>query len=126
MAITQITVQTPTNQVVFNDTNIGATVDGIKSSSALVLYVIVDNSANAAASYIRLWNVASGSVTNGTTVPDMVLLVPATKVETYSFQTSAAAGLTFGTALSAAASTTGGTSGAVAPSSAVIITVAFV
>lgn len=126
MAISQINISSPSVETLYQDTNIGATVDGIKASSALVLWLTVDNSANGAASYIRLWNVASGGVTNGSTVPDMVLLVPANQVQTFVFQTSASAGLTFGTALSAAASTTGGTVGSTAPSSAVTLTLAYV
>jgi hypothetical protein len=126
MAITQITVASPSAEVIFTDTAMGGTADGIKSSSALVYNVQVDNSLNGAASYVKLYNVASGSVTVGTTVPDMVLLVPANKVETYIFSTSASPGLTFGTALSAACTTAGGTSGNTSPSSSVIVSVTYV
>ena len=126
MSVTQINVGSPTNEILYQDTNIGATVDAIKGSSALVLWLTVDNTANGATTYLRLWNTAGGRVTNGTTVPDMVLPVFGSSIQTFVLQTSATSGITFGTALSAAASTTGGTSGNTAPSSAVKLTLAYV
>jgi len=126
MAVTQITVASPAAEVVFTDTAMGATIDGIKASSAKVYYVTVDNSLNVAASYVKLYNLASGSVTVGTTVPDEVILVPASVVITQVFSTGSAPGKTFGTALSAACVTAGGTAGVTPPSSNVIVTVNYV
>jgi hypothetical protein len=103
-----------------------ATVEGIKASSALVFSIIVDNSLNIAATYVKLWNLASGSVTVGTTVPDEVIYVPAGVIVTHVFYTGALQGKTFGTALSAAATTTGGTAGVSNTSSATAVTVNFV
>jgi hypothetical protein len=93
-----------------------------------VLYsVTIDNTANAgAATYVKLWNLAAGSVVVGTTAPDEVILVPQGKIVTRTFFTGAAMGVTFGTALSAAAVTTGGTGGAIAPSSAVVVSINYV
>lgn len=127
MAISQIDIATPAAFSLYTDTNIGgSTVDGIKSSSARVYYIYVDNTLNAAASYVKLFNLASGSTTVGTSVPDLILYVPASSVVTQSFVTAAAPGLVFGTALSAACTTAGGTAGTTAPNSAVTMTVAFV
>ena len=127
MAITQITVASPANETLFTDTAMGNTADAIKASSALVLWVKVDNSANAgAASYVKLWNTAAGSVMVGTTSPDQVLFVPASAIATFVFSTGAASGMTFGTALSAACLTTGGTAGSTSPVSSVVVTVAYV
>jgi len=126
MAVTQIVVASPAAEVVFTDTAMGATIDGIKASSAKVYYVTVDNSLNVAASYVKLYNLASGSVTVGTTVPDEVILVPASVVITQVFSTGSAPGKTFGTALSAACVTAGGTAGVTPPSSNVIVTVNYV
>jgi hypothetical protein len=124
LAITQITVSSPTGQLQFTDTAIGSTVDGVKASSALVYSVFVDNTANGgAACYLKLYNVASGGVTVGTTVPDEVVYVPAgQQIEVFYF-TKSAPGKTFGTALSAACVTAGGTAGVTAPVSSVIATI---
>ena len=127
MAIDQINISTPSNLIVFTDTVMGNAVDGIKSSSARVYSVVVDNSANGgAASYVKLYNVASGSVTVGTTAPDEVIYVPAGAIVTRLYFTGAVFGVVFGTALSAACVTTAGTAGSTSPSSAVIVTVNFV
>ena len=127
MAITTVNVETPTNEIVFQDTVMGNAVDGIKASSALLYYVKIDNTANAgAASYVKLFNLANGSVTLGTTAPDEVIYVPAASLVTRTFYTGAVLGVTFGTALSAACVTTGGTAGTVSPASSVIVSVSYV
>lgn len=127
MAITTVNVSSPVGETIYTSTAMGNTKEAVKASSALVLWVRVDNSANAgAASYVKLWNVASGSVTVGTTDPDEVIYVPASAIRTSMLFTGAAMGVTFGTALTAACVTTGGTPGTVSPSSSVIVTIAFV
>lgn len=98
-------------------------VEAIKASSAKVFSVTIDNSANGAPSYVKLWNVASGSVILGTTAPDEIILVPASVVVTHVLYTGANPGKTFGTALTAACVTAGGTAGVTAPSSSVSVTV---
>jgi hypothetical protein len=124
MAITQINVSSPTNEIVFNDSAMGNTADGVKSSSALVYSVTVDNSLNGgSASYVKLFNLASGSVVVGTTAPDEIIYVPGGAVITQVYSTSAAPGKTFGTALSAFCVTTGGTAGSTSPSSNVSVTI---
>ena len=127
MSITTINVGTPTNQFLFTDTAMGNSADGVKSSSALLLFVTIDNTANAgAASYVKLYNLASGSVTVGTTAPDEVIYVPANVIVTREFFSGASAGVTFGIGLSAACLTTGGTAGSTSPSSSVIVSIAYV
>jgi hypothetical protein len=127
VAISQVNVSTPAVEVVFQDTAMGNAVDAIKASSAKVYSVIVDNSANGgAATYVKLFNLASGSVTLGTTAPDEIIYVPAGAVVTKQYFTSAAQGVTFGTALSAAAVTTGGTAGTTSPVSSVVVSVIYV
>jgi hypothetical protein len=127
MAITQVNVSTPANEIVFTDTAMGAAADAIKASSAVLNYVIVDNSANGgAASYVKLYNLAAGSVVVGTTVPDEVIYVPAGAIITQAYFTKAVLGKTFGTALAAACLTTGGTAGATPPVSSVIVTVSYI
>ncbi len=125
MSITQIQVTSPANEIIFTDTAMGATIDAVKASSATVYYVQVDNSLNGAASYVKLYNVASGSVVVGTTVPDQVIFVPGNARVTEVYTTVAAPGKAFGTALSAACVTAGGTAGVTGPSSAVVVTIVY-
>ncbi len=67
---------------------------------------------NSSAAYVPIYNVASGSVTVGTTNPLMVLCIPATSAANLEMVN----GITFDTAISAAAATTG--AGNTAPSTA--------
>ena len=126
MAITQIVIQTPSNEVLFTDSILGNAVDAVKASSCKIFYVTLDNSLNVAASYFKAFNLASASVTLGTTAPDMVILVPASSIITVPFFTGAAPGLTFSTALSIACVTAAGTAGTTSPSSAVTCTISYV
>lgn len=125
MAITQILVASPSGETIFTDTAMGGTIDPVKASPATVYYVQVDNSLNGSASYVKLYNLASGSVVVGTTVPDEVIFVPGNAVVTEVFSTSAAPGKAFGTALSAACTTAGGTAGNTSPSSNVKVTIVY-
>jgi len=127
MAITQVELATPAGLFAFKDTAMGNAADGVKASSAVLYSVIVDNSLNGgAASYVKLYNLASGSVTVGVTAPDVIIYVPAGAIISVPFYTGAAAGLTFGTALSACCVTAGGTAGASSPSSSVTVTINYV
>lgn len=127
MSVTQVTVATPSGQIQFTDSAMGATADAVKASSAVVYSVIADNSLNGgASSYVKLYNAASGGVTVGTTVPDEVIYVPAGAVITHMLFTSAAPGKTFGTALTAACVTAGGTAGTTPPVSSVKVTINYV
>src|SRR5271170_3184317 len=126
MAITTVNISTPANENIYSSSAMGATIEGIKASSASVFSVIVDNSANSAATYVKLWNLASGSVMVGTTVPDEVIYVPANVLVTQILYTGAAQGKIFGTALSAAAVTTGGTTGTTPPTSSTVVTINYV
>lgn len=126
MAISTVNVASPANESVYSSSSMQATVEGIKASSAKVYSVVIDNTLNVVATYIKLWNLASGSVVVGTTVPDEVIYVPAGVIVTHVLSTGATPGKTFGTALSAAATTTGGTAGTSNPASATVVTVTYV
>lgn len=124
MAITQVNIGTPSNITVFSDSAMGAGVDAVKASSAVVYSVLIDNTLNGgAACYVKLFNLASGSVVVGTTAPDEVIYVPAGQKVTHLLYTGANPGKTFGAALSAICVTTGGTGGSVAPASNVSVTI---
>jgi hypothetical protein len=127
MATTQVSVGTPSNLTIFNDTAMDAVADAIKASSAVVYSVKVDNTLNgAAASYVKLFNLAAGSVTPGTTAPDEIIYVPAGAIVTVPFFTGANPGVVFAAALSAICVTTGGTAGVTAPSGNVSVSVQYV
>ena len=87
------------------DSAVANTAVTVKASSAVLFEIELDNTAVAAATYLKFWN--TGTVTVGTTVPDWVVMVPASVSRTVVIPS----GLTFGTALSYAATTAGGTSG---------------
>lgn len=120
MAVTNQTISNLTTSL-FTDTANSSAAVAVKASSATVSYIYADNSANGAATYLKLWNVASGSVTVGTTVPDMVILLPASTIVNLPIP----AGLVFGTALSCASTTAGGTAGATAPGTAITVRIAY-
>jgi hypothetical protein len=127
MAITRVNIASPAVEIVYSSSAMGTTVEGVKASSAVVFSIIIDNTANSgAATYVKLYNLASGSVTLGTTVPDEVIYVPAGVIVTHVLYTGATPGKTFGTALSAAAVTAGGTAGVTAPSSSTVVTINYV
>lgn len=102
------------------DTAAGSTAVVAKASSAVLYELELDNTANAAASYFKIYN--TGTVTVGTTVPDWVVMVPASVSRSIVIPS----GLTFGTALSYAATTTGGTTGSTAPTSSFAIKLVYV
>ena len=95
----------------FQDTANANAAIAVKASSGVLYAAELDNTAVAAASYFKLYNAAAGGVTVGTTVPDWVIMVPASTKITLVLPS----GITFGTAISAATVTAGGTSGTTSP-----------
>ena len=127
MAITQVTIAGPAGLIEYTNDDIAEVKDAVKASSAVVYSIYIDNSANAAAaSYLKIWNVASGSVTVGTTAPDEIIYVPAAARITVPMFTVAAGGKTFGTALTIACVTTAGTAGTTGPTSNVLVSILLV
>ena len=127
MALTQVNFATPANITAFTDSAMGNTVDAIKASSAVLYSVLIDNTANGgAASYVKLFNLASGAVVVGTTAPDEIIYVPGGAKVTHFLYTGATPGKTFATALSAFCVTTGGTAGSTSPVSNVPVTLNYV
>ena len=122
MAISKIAMAQISGGNLFIDTINADTVVDIKSGSTVIYSLELDNSANAADTYIRLWNVASGSVTLGSTAPDTCILVPGLATLNLIF----VGGVTFDTALSVAAVTTAGTAGDSAPAGNFAIKVVYV
>lgn len=116
MATTLVDIASPSGLKKFNETDLNATKVAIDSSSGKIHSLVIDNSANAAVSYVKLWDAASGDVTVGTTAPDWVFKIPASIKRTIVFLE----GLAYATALTAACVTTAGTAGTTNPTSDVI------
>lgn len=92
-------------------------VQSVKSSAGTVYGYFLDNTANAATTYFQFFNVASGSVTLGTTTSLFVVPIPAGLAANLTIP----GGWTFSTAVSFAATTT--YNGSTAPASAVDCTI---
>ena len=99
------------------ETAAGATAVAVKASSGTLYTVEIDNTANAANSFVKIYDLASGSTTVGTNNPDVVLKAPASTKLTYQFSQ----GIAFGTAITMACLNSAGTAGTAAPSSGVTV-----
>ncbi len=121
MATSIISIDSPSGLTRYKETDLAETKSAVKASSGTIWAIIVDNAANGAASYLKLWDAASGDVTVGTTAPDWVFKLPASTKRTITIPDGAA----FATALTAACVTTAGTAGVTGPTSNVEITILF-
>ena len=121
MTVSQIDLAPPSGAKQYINDDLDGTISAVKASSGTLYGLVIDNSANAAASYVKLWNTASGSVTVGTTAPDWIFMVPASVKKTFSMPE----GIAFGTALSAACVTTAGTAGTTNPTSNVDVRITY-
>ena len=118
MAVSTVDISTPSGLKKYRNTDLAETKDAVDASSGTLHSVVVDNTANAAAAtYLKMWDAASGSVTVGTTAPDYTIKIPAATKRTIIFHD----GLAYGTALTAACLTTAGTAGTTGPTSDVIV-----
>ena len=115
------TVLTSTNQQFAGteavNVDLPHTSETIKNGALFLFQVKIDNSANSAKSYVKLYDVVAGSVTVGSTVPNFILPCAAESTAEYSFFP----GAHFSTELCATCVTTAGTSGNSSPTSAVIV-----
>lgn len=78
--------------------------------------VVIDNSLNTAASYLKLWN-QTGAPTIGSDAPHVILKADAATKVQYNFDI----GVHFGSGIRAAVVTTAGTAGVTAPSGTMTI-----
>jgi hypothetical protein len=121
MAITNLILTTLATNL-FQDTVNGNVGIAVKASAGTFFVIHVDNSANAgAASYVKLYDSAT-TPSVGTTVPDWVIKVPGAFVGNVLIAT---AGIAFSAGLQVATVTAGGTAGVTAPTSAVIVRIAY-
>ena len=116
MALSVSTQVNPIATRLVEQTAAGASANTNVVGAPCTLYTVdVDNTANVAAVYVKLYDSAAPTV--GTTNPDVVLLLPAGERRQYVMPE----GVAFATALSFACVTAGGTPGTVSPSSPVIV-----
>lgn len=98
------------------DTDVENTAIPVIEESTEVYSIQVDNTANGAASFLKLWNI-TGAVTVGTTAPTDEILIPASTKLTVTYPE----GKTFANGFHVACLTTAGTAGTTSPTSAVIL-----
>ena len=102
---------------VIRETDSNATANNdVTATSATLYWVYIDNRANSAKSYLKLYNAAAPTV--GTTAPDMILPCNGNDDVDYSFPE----GIAFATAISFATVTTAGTAGVTGPTNDVSVT----
>lgn len=82
--------------------NLAGTVTAIKAGAGELHSILILNDQAALKTYVQVFNVAAGSVTLGTTVPDMEFLVPAQTQVNVTLHTT---GARFSSAISVAATT---------------------
>lgn len=117
MAVTTTPLSNPVGANIVIDTVSNATAENDVRSGACTVYIVdVDNSANAAVSYTKLYNSASPTV--GTTAPDVILMTPASARRSHVLGLE---GIALSTGLSFCTVTAGGTAGTSSPSSSVIV-----
>ena len=117
MAVSNIPVLT--GATLLTDTAAAAVVV-VKASSAVLYELELDNTANSAATYLRLYNATTATI--GTTQYDSLILVPASVKITIVLP----GGVTFGTGLCYAAGTSATIATATAPSSSFAIKIVYV
>ena len=116
MTASQIVLGTPLSTDVIEDTSVTSTPQlNVTGAIATFFGIYIDNTANSAASYVKIYNDLNPAV--GTDDPDFVFVCPASVTRQYTM----AGGVALDTALSYACTTAGGTAGDVSPSSAVLI-----
>ena len=116
MTASAIVLGTNLSTDVIEDTSVNSTAQNNVTGAAAVFFgIYIDNTANSAASFVKLYNHAAPTV--GTTDPDFVFMCPASVTRQYTM----VGGVAMGTALSYACTTAGGTAGTGSPGSAVLI-----
>jgi hypothetical protein len=116
MALSVSTQVNPIATRLIEQTSANSTSNNNVCGASCTIYTVdVDNTANVAASYVKLYDNAAPVV--GTTNPDIVVVVPAGDRRQYVIPE----GVDFSTALSFCCVTVGGTQGTISPASAVIV-----
>ena len=117
MASFKTSIPSGISSVKWTDTAASSTEVEVSTSSINVQQVRIVNTANATKLYLKMYNLAAGSLTVGTNSPDVVLPVEASSSVEYAFDPAIA----FGTALCYAVVTVGGTTGTSGPGTAITV-----
>lgn len=119
MTVHAKTVAQPFANTRSTDSSANSTAQQAETGSGTLFMVDIDNTANSAATFIKMYDATS--ITVGTTVPDWIFKAPGGVRRVYTIPT----GLAFSTGLGYAAVTQGGTAGTTSPTSAVVLKLAF-
>lgn len=121
MSVTQIDLSPPSGAKQYHNTDLDGTASAVKASAATLYAIIIDNTANSAVEFVKLYDIASGSATVGTLAPDWVFKIAAAVKKTICIPE----GMAFATALTAACVTTAGTAGTTNPTADVVVDVVY-
>lgn len=121
MAVSQIDLSPPSGAKQYHNTDLDGTASAVKASAATLYAIIIDNTANSAVEYVKLYDIASGSATVGTLAPDWIFKIAAAVKKTICIPE----GMAFATALTAACVTTAGTAGTTNPTADVVVDVVY-
>ena len=119
MAMTSTPIVNPIGAAIVKESAVSSTPDNdVRAGATTVYQVDVDNTANSAATFIKMADAAS--ITVGTTSPEYILKVPASVRKVFTFDL---AGVLFATGLSFYGVTTAALAGNTSPASACIVRV---
>jgi hypothetical protein len=116
MSYVQRTLPTNLAATVTEDVDVDNSVTEAVTGSTSIFAVYLDNTAGSADAYLRIWDVVSGSVVNGTTDPTFIFYAPGNSARMYSIP----AGLALSAALTYCGSSTGGTAGTTGPTNTLV------
>jgi len=120
MAVTNL-ILTALATNLFQDTVSANAAVVVKASSGTLYAIHIDNSLNAAATYLKLYD-SAGAIVVGTSVPDFVLMAPAAFVGNILISTN---GIVFAAGLQEASVTAGGTAGTTSPTSNTVVSIVY-
>jgi hypothetical protein len=119
MAVTTTPLSSPIATKLLKDTDSDATAEAdVLSGTGTIFMVTIDNTANGAVSYTKIYDAASATV--GTTAPDFILRTTASTKQTFVFG-APGSGVALTTGLTFATVTAAGTAGTTSPTSNVIV-----
>jgi len=117
MGVSTTGLQTNLSASIISDADSNATSeDNVRNGATTVYMVDVDNTANSATTFVKLYDATGPTV--GTTAPDFILKVKASVRRVFVLDPL---GADFTTGLSFASTTAGGTAGTTGPTSDVIV-----
>ena len=117
MALSTKTLSTRFGAKFAKETAASSTKSVVATSASTLYSIEINNTANSVNSFVKLYDNVTGSVTVGTTDPDVILKAQASTTVTYQFDQ----GIAFGTGIVLACLNSAGTAGESNPSSAVIV-----